>query len=265
MVTALIGTLKDHWHLSSPLPLLAALALGVVLLYWRRGARWGRWWLTVVVLGYWALSTPAIAWLVAWPLAHQYRRLESRAEASNAEAVVVLGGGVRTRMDGPLALDDLGGSALRVMEGVRVYRLLGDPVLIVSGGDSEHRDPPRPEAAALAAAAASLGVRPSRIILEDKGLTTREEALAVKRILDDRHIARFVVVTDAVHLRRSLATFRNVGLDPVASPSLAADADRHVFALAPSRDSLGRSDEAIYEYVALVYYWSRGWITAPRR
>ena len=264
-MTTLIGTLKDHWHLSSPLPLLTALALGVALLYWRRGARWGRRWLTVVVLGYWALSTPTAAWLIAWPLAHQYRRIESRADAFNAEGVVVLGGGVRTRSDGPLALDDLGGSALRVIEGVRVFRLLGDPVLIVSGGDYEQRNPPRTEASALAAAAASLGVPPSRIILEDAALTTREEALAVKRILDERHITRFVLVTAPPHLRRSVATFRNAGMDPIPSPSLPGDPDRRRFALAPDRDSLGLSDEALYEYVALGYYWASGWITAPHR
>lgn len=264
-MNTLLGTLKDHFRFSSPLLFLGAVAIGVAFLYWRRSARWARYWLTAVVVGYWALSTPTGAWLLAWPLAHQYRRIESRAEASNAEGVVVLGGGVRTRSDGPLALDDLGGSALRVIEGVRVFRLLGDPVLIVSGGDYEQRNPPRTEASALAAAAASLGVPRSRIILEDSGLTTREEALAVKRIVDERHITRFVLVTAPVHLRRSVATFRNAGVDPIPSPSLAGDPDRRRFALAPDRDSLGLSDEALYEYVALAYYWARGWITAPRR
>ena len=264
-MTALIGTLKDHWHLSSPLPFLAALAIGVALLYRPRTARWGRYWLTVVLLAYWVLSTPTGAWFLSWPLAHDYRRIESRQQASNAGVVVVLGGGTRTRSDGPLALDDLGGSAFRLMEGVRVYRLLGDALLIVSGGDPEHRDPPRTEASVLAATAASLGVPRPRIVLEDTALTTREEALEVKRILDERHIARFVLVTAPVHMRRSLATFRAVGLDPIPSPCLGSDPSRPRFALAPDRDSLGLSDEAIYEYVALTYYWGRGWITGPRR
>lgn len=261
MIDALVGVLKDNFRLSAPLPLVVSLALGVALLYGRRTAAWGRRWLTLVVLGYWALATPAGAWLVSWPLAHRYHPIETREKANGAQAIVVLGGGIVTRSVGPLAIDDLLASAVRVIEGVRLYRLLGGVPLIVSGGNTSHRDPPRPEADAFRIAVINLGVPPADVIVEDQALTTREEAIAIKRMLDERRIDRFVLVTAPDHMSRSLAAFRAVGLNPVPSASASrGESDDSFWTFTPDRESLGISDIALYESAAWLYYWWRGWL-----
>lgn len=241
--------------------LIAILVVGVALVHGKRTSRLGRWWLTVAALGYWLLATSLGASLVSRPLVRDAGRIESRDQARGAEAVVVLGGGIVSYVSDDLALDDLLASGLRIIEGVRVYKLLENPLLIVSGGNTGRRDPPRPEAEALRRAALQLGVPQSRIVVDDRSRTTREQAVTLKRMLGERGIARFVLVTSATHLPRALAAFQAVGLAPVPSASrLRSDVDASRWNLAPDREWLTISDSALYEYVAWAYYWGRGWV-----
>lgn len=216
-MTAILSILKANWRLSSPSVLVLLMGVGVLLLYVRRTSTAGRRWLTAVLLAYWLLATPLGSRLVSWPLASHQPHLTSIADAGGAQAVVMLGAGIVSHVADGMALDDLDASALRVIEGVRIYKLLGDPLLIVSGGNTQELDPPRPEAAAFRAAAVALGVPPSRLLAEADSMTTREEAVIVKRLLGERGIHRFLLVTSPIHMRRSMAVFRAVGLQPVAS------------------------------------------------
>ena len=260
-MTAILSVLKANWRLSSPALFLLLIGAGVLLLYVKRSASWGRRWLTAVVLAYWLLTTPMGSRLVAWPLARHQTHLVSAAEAGGAQAVVMLGAGIVSHTVDGMSLDDLDASALRVLESVRVYKLLGEPLLIVSGGNTQELDPPRTEAAAFASAALALGVPASRLLAETESMTTREEAVIVKRILAARGIDAFVLVTSPVHMSRSIAAFRAVGLKPIASASVSrGNSGDESWSVAPDRQSLRLSDAAVYEYLAWAYYWSRGWV-----
>ena len=260
-MSAILSVLKANWRLTSPSLLLLLAGTGVGLLYVRRGAPWGRRWLTIVLLTYGLLATPLGSGLVALPLARHQPRLSSAAEATGARAVVMLGGGVTSHTADGMTIDDLDSSAVRLIESVRVYQLLGDPLLVVSGGNTGELDPPRTEAAAFRAAAITLGVPASRILAETGSMTTREQAVEVARLLKARGIETFVLVTSPLHMSRALAVFRAVGLKPVASASeLRGDPGDISWSLAPDRGSIAVADAALYEYLAWAYYWSRGWV-----
>ena len=258
---AILSVLKSNWRLSSPSLVLLLVGTGVVLLYTRRGTSWGRRWLTTVLLSYGFLATPMGSGLVALPLAGRQAHLSSMAEANGAQTVVMLGSGIISHTADGMTIDDLDASALRLIESVRVYKLLGEPLLIVSGGNTQELDPPRTEAAALRAAAIALGVPASRVLEETESMTTREQAVAVKRLLNARGIETFVLVTSPLHMGRSLAAFRAVGLKPVFSASEPRrDPAKMSWSLALSRQSIRLADAALYEYLAWAYYWSRGWV-----
>ena len=258
---AILSVLKGNWRFSSPSLLLLLAGTGVVLLYIRRGSSWGRRWLTTVLLTYWLLATPMGSGLVALPLARHQPHLLSAVEANGARAVVMLGGGIASHAADGMTIDDLDASALRVIESVRVYQLLGEPLLIVSGGNTQEVDPPRTEAAAFRSAAIALGVPASRVLADTESMTTREQAVAVARLLKARSIESFVLVTSPLHMSRSLAAFRAVGLKPLASASELRGASREMsWSLAPDRPSIRLADAALYEYLAWAYYWSRGWV-----
>lgn len=261
-MSQLFAYLKDSLRLGSLLFMLAVFAIGTLLLFSKRTIAWGRRWLVGVLLGYWVLSLPLGAMALSWPLTHKYdHRLASAAESGGAQAVVILGGGTMSYVANGVGVDDLATSALRVDEGVRLYRVLGAPLLIMSGGNTQRLDPPRSEAQAFRAAAINLGVPADRIVVEERSMTTREQVEQVKDILSARGIDRFVVVTTPTHMSRSLAIFRAAGLAPVPSASiLRSEQDKTVWTLMPDRKALTLSDAAIYEYFAWIYYLGRGWI-----
>lgn len=177
------------------------------------------------------------------------------ADLAACRYVVVLGGGHGDMPELP-ATSKLSPSALgRIVEGVRLLRLLPDARLIVSGpavGDSPSH------AAVLALAAESLGVDPGRIIPFDRANDTEEESLEVKKIVGD---APFALVTTAWHMPRSVALFRRAGLSPLPCP---AD-----FAAKPTPDfrwvdllwdtsALERSTSAVRERIGYLWIWLRG-------
>jgi len=64
-----------------------------------------------------------------------------------------------------------------------------------------------------------------------------------------------------VHMSRSLALFRAQGIDPV--PSVSPMRSEHLPAasfIVPEQSTLAVSDEALYDYMAWIYYWWKGWL-----
>jgi len=260
-VAFFVDFLKANSRLSSLPFILAMIGVGVLLLYTRRTMRAGRIWLTAVFLLFWFAWTPVGSSAIARMVATADRPIQSRADARGATAVVMLGGGTIPHVAGGVRVDDLAASALRTLETVRVYRLLDNPIVIVSGGDTQHVTPPRSEAEVYRDAVIHLGVPPDRVVMEGRSQNTREEALLLKPMLADRGISRFVLVTAPTHMPRAVRALRAVGLDPVPSPTpLRAGEPTTEWSLYPDHESLGISDEAIYDLAATLYYRLRGWL-----
>ena len=239
------------------------IAPGVAVLYARPTlARWGRRWLAAVFVAYWILSCPAGAALLARTLTADHRPLASVDEATGVRAVVLLSGGSRTvRAAGGRLPMLTNPSALRALETARVYRLLGDPLVVIAGGVTDSEAQSLSEADAIRGAVVALGVPPGRVILETESRNTREEAVALKRFLAERRIDRFVIVTSPVHMGRALATFAVEGLQPVPSASpLYSDRTTRPLPLTPNDESLELGNAVIYEWCARAYYWWRGWV-----
>ena len=255
-----IDVLKTALRPSSISACLSLVLVGVLLLYLRSGAKFARRWLIAVIAGYWMIGTPLGARLLMSGLTDGYARVEKASEVPGASAIVVLGGGSATYRAGGLTLDiPTGSSALRALEAARLYRLLGDPLIIASGGIVFPADNPDPESEMLGKTLVSLGVPPQRIVYESLSRNTVEQAAQSKAILKARHIDHFVLVTSSIHMKRSMGVFRAAGLSPYPSASrLRSEGLSDGWRLMPRKSYLDLSDEAIYDYLALGYYWARG-------
>jgi uncharacterized SAM-binding protein YcdF (DUF218 family) len=258
----ILDFVKDQCHLSSPLPMVVVLAIAALWL-WRRPASKGlRVYVAVITLGYWLATTSLGAYVLVTPLSHGMPRLMSRDQARDAQAVVVLGGGaftarVAAQSGGVLTASSL----LRALEAARVIEIVGAPIVIASGGIPRPDRDVRPESEMLRDMLVKLGVAPSAIIEESQSTTTYTQAQAVTALLRERHIDRIVLVTSQTHMRRSLAVFRAAGFDPVPSVApLRSEMSMPPPPLLPNVESLGLSDDAVYEYAAFVYYWARGYL-----
>jgi uncharacterized SAM-binding protein YcdF (DUF218 family) len=254
--------LKESLRLSSVAVWLPVMTVGAALAWWRRSRPVARVYIVAVLLGYWLLATPAVAERLASMTAGGYGSLERAGDARGASEVVVLGGGSNTFQAGGLAVEEPSvGTAFRVIEAARVYRLLDRPTVILMGGTpARHEAGALPESDAMGAAADRLGIPVDHLVLENRSQTTREQALAVKRMFAGREGRPFVLVTSPTHIARAMSAFRAVGLAPIASASALESDGRRASRWWPNDTALLVSDEVFYDVAARVYYWSRGWL-----
>jgi uncharacterized SAM-binding protein YcdF (DUF218 family) len=242
--------------------LLFALSTGAVLLWVPRLRGVGRAWLTFVAIAYLVLATPAGAVAVARVLGPDPPRIRSAVDARRADAIVVLGAGAVTWGHGDLALHELSRrSIVNALEGARLYRMLGDVPVIVSGGIVNSGSLERSEADLLADALAELGVPRARIAVERTSVNTYEQSVRVAPMLTGHE--RFVLVTTPVHLRRAMALFEARGLHPVPGPSdpgMLRDPDTSDRSLIPNLSALRESELTLYEALAVRNARARGWL-----
>jgi len=164
--------------------------------------------------------------------------------------VVVLGGG-NGHTTGMSANNQLSTSALaRLVEAVRLIRVLPSAQLIVSGPpDGNHRS----HASILKDAAVSLGVEPSRIRCIDTARDTAEEAAAVRAIAGRTPVA---LVTSAWHMPRAAALFRQARVAFVACPAdfvARSHPDFDWTDLLWDSESLERSTLAVHERLGILW------------
>lgn len=244
--------------------LVAGVVVGLLLLSVDRLAVWGRRWLVLLVAMYVALAMPPVSnWLQAGsrPV---YPRVLRAADAQGARYVVVLGNGVVTYSDGLHMVPALTRrTAFNVLEGARLYALLGQPTLIVSGGIVNPDVQLQSEAALMADYLADLGVPRDRMRLEADSSNTFEQSARILAMVGAG--ARVVVITTPIHMPRTLELFESRGLRPIPSPSpidYAPDSQSRIAQFIPNPSSLRASELVMYEYLAIANGWARGWIAA---
>jgi uncharacterized SAM-binding protein YcdF (DUF218 family) len=234
----------------------------VTIWWWRRpSSAWPRRLLVALLAIFYAASTPAGASLLAFGLVHGLQPLDAR-DAAGVDAVVVLGGGVETVSAAHVVIGQLTTTtALRVLEGARVYKSAGTPLVIVTGGIANPDRELRPESALMAAALAEAGVPSDRVLQDPEARTTHDHPRTVAPLLGAHQVRRFVIVTSPTHMRRALAVFRKAGFDPIPSISLVRSENLGPTPwLWPNDDSIVLSNQAVYDYFAWVEYWLRGWV-----
>jgi len=245
-------------------PFTLVVCLAIIAVWWSRrpASRAPRRLLWAVLIVFYLAATPIGAGVLAGSLSYGLRPITDPAEARGAEAVVILAGGVQTvRASGVILTNLTAASTLRVLEGARVFKLIGARLAVVSGGIADRRTELRPEAEYMAEALQRAGVPADKIAVDLLAENTFDHARTVRTILEANHIQRFVVVTSPPHMRRALAVFRGAGFDAIPSVSLLrSDHLRAVPLFLPNDDSLLISNMAIYEYAGWMYYFARRWV-----
>ncbi len=135
------------------------------------------------------------------------------------DGIVVLGGGTRPKIP-PRPWYEVNDAGSRILYGARLWKQGKAPLLIVSGGRAEWLgEGGNPEAEDMAAIALEMGVPKEAIVQEGKSLNTYENARYVKEILQKRKLKKILLVTSAWHMPRSVAIFKQLGIDVVPAPT----------------------------------------------
>jgi uncharacterized SAM-binding protein YcdF (DUF218 family) len=262
VIEALVTGLKAYGRPGSIGTLLFLLSIGVALAFAKRTQRIARWYLLMLFAAAWIVSTPACAdRLVGWR-ADDSRPLASAADAQGARVVVVLGAGNQTFRARGSSMSAVAWSAnFRLLEAARVYRLLNQPTVIVSGGVTSREAGAQPEAEGMRAVILQLGVAADHVVMESESKDTRGAASVIRRMLADWPAGPIVLVTSPTHMQRSLAVFRTAGLNPIPSPAAyKSDGSFQTRRWLPSDTAFNLLDTVVYDTAATWYYRARGWM-----
>ena len=142
----------------------------------------------------------------------------------------------------------------RIVTAVRLQKKLDIPI-IVSGGKVYEND--NSEAFIAKRFLVDLGVAEDKIVLEEKSRDTYENAKYTKEICFKNDFQRPFLVTSASHLRRSLLSFRKVGMDIIPYPANFKSKRDHTYQLRhylPRSSSLMKTSNALHEYFGILFY-----------
>ncbi len=229
------------------------LILGWSLLFFRRRFREAK---VLILIGLLVLVIPSIgpvSNMLTAPLESRYPPIDSNNLPRNISYVVVLGGGLAGDDLVPDKADLSRASLARLVEGIRIHRMYRGSKLVLSGGKVFAQVS---ESEVMAQKARSLGVKEEDIVLEKDSPDTETQARLVKPFVKDK---KFILVTSAIHMPRSMGLFRNEGMEPVAAPTdylpkNGADPRRFL----PQTVALGKSSEALNEYLGIAWSKIRG-------
>ena len=102
---------------------------------------------------------------------------------------------------------------------------------------------------------AAAGLEPPRLVFEARARDTCENARLTRALMQPRPGEHWLLVTTAMHLPRAMACFRAVGWEVIP---YAADRRGSAGPLETSSfrvgDNLALADEALHEWLGLVYY-----------
>ncbi len=197
-----------------PIPfVLQLLIIGTALLWFTRRQVAAKIVLTTATILLFGMGFGFLSDHALYKLENTYPPLDiEAAQQAGIRWVVVLAGGHSSDAGLPVTSQLMPETQVRLNEGIRIYRQLNGAKLLLSGGKVFD---PKSSAELMAGLARELGVKPGDIVLEDTSKDTDDEARLIKPMLGDQ---RFILVTSASHMPRSMALFTARGMQPVPAP-----------------------------------------------
>jgi uncharacterized SAM-binding protein YcdF (DUF218 family) len=232
-------------------------ALGVCLLatqWWRAGTR-------IVMAGVALLLIVGFSPLSNVLLLSLSERFPAwQFDGREPDGIIVLGGAIDSDVSVARDTLELDASAERVVAMLELARRFPKARIVFTGGSGDLIGGLTPEAPIAGALLTRFGIAPERVVLDSSSRTTDENARFTRALVAPKPGERWLLVTSAFHMPRSIGTFRAAGFDVEAYP---VDWRTRGWrdASAPFDNlskGLARSDIAIHEWIGLVSYWLTG-------
>ena len=192
-----------------------------------------------------------------------------QAAGRDPDGIIVLGGAIDAETSAARGLLEVDSSADRIFAILDLGRRYPNAKIVFSGGSGNLLQNSVSEAPFAGRLLDEFGLSKGRVTLEGQSRTTDENASATRALVSPKPGERWLLVTSAFHMPRSIAAFRGVGFDVKAYPVDFRTAgwqdawkpfDRLSYGLA-------RADIAAHEWVGLVALRLTGrsseWLPSP--
>jgi len=176
------------------------------------------------------------------------------------DGIVVLGGAIDPDLSAALGRPVLERSGDRIVATAELARQYPNARIVYSGGSANLvADDSAKEADYALSMLEDLGVAKTRLTAERLSRNTVENAEFVKAIAMPKEGERWLLVTSAFHMPRSIGLFRKAGFNVEAYPvDRRASVSKALSFSSVAINGLERTDVAIREWIGLSAYWLTG-------
>jgi uncharacterized SAM-binding protein YcdF (DUF218 family) len=242
-VAKLFGYVAEPSHFGLILLVVGTL---MVLAGNHRAARWLLLPVAIVALG---LFGP-VQWL-AQPLEN---RFPARPTLCRIDGLILLGGGEDPKMARERGQPILRDRAGKYFEALDLLHRFPEAKVIVAAGSGLLDPDGTHETDVASALFAQAGIAPDRVILESKSRDTFENFQNAKAIVTPKPDERWVLLTGAIHMPRSVAIARRVGFPVIPWPTDYRTQPSGLMFTDDLSSSIGTLDGAFHEWVGLAVY-----------
>lgn len=237
-----------------PINFIVELGLVAVVLMTTRLAAFGRK-LAVAALVLLALAAfSPLGNILLYPLEQRFPPWDPSHGAP--DGIIVLGGSVGPNMSAAHHTPVVRQAADRMFAPVELARRYPNARIVFTGGTPNLIASDAREADWSAILLENMGIPKDRLILERNSRNTYENALFTKQLVAPKPGERWLLVTSAFHMPRSVGLFRAAGFDVEAYPvDWRTGGPESLFAFTnQGGDGLSRTDIAVREWIGLVAY-----------
>lgn len=210
------------------------------------------------------LMVLAVLPLEEWLLAPLEDRFPVPQLPRQVDGIIVLGGAIDPVISVERGQPSADGAVDRLIALVDLGRRFPQARIIFTGGSGSLTEQRYKEAPVVRQFLDQVGFPSSRVLFEDQSRNTRENATLSLEMARPQPGETWLLVTSALHMPRSVGTFRAVGWDILPWPvdyltTGTPSADRLRFSVAAGLSVLGT---ALHEWLGLLSYRVLGWSDA---
>ena len=210
----------------------------------------------LAAISLWLLSTQAVAvWLAVRVLPQYPPVTPAQIKASQAQAIVVLGGGIHQQAPEYGQAQPGPATAARLRYGVWLAKQTGLPVAFTGGSGWASAAPASGPGVSEAEVASRLALQDYGFTikwLEDMSRDTNENASLLTPMLKRDGIKHIALVTDALHMPRSVLEFDRQGLTVTPAPTgFVLPTQAGMLLWLPTANGLSATTRALHELLGL--------------
>jgi len=200
--------------------------------------------------------SPIGKWLIL-PLEQRFPPWDASRGAP--DGIVVLGGAIDPDLSAERHRTVLNRSADRIVATVELARRYPNARIVYSGGSASLIGDGAKEADYALSVFEGLGVSKARLTLERLSRNTGENAAYAKAAAQPKPGERWLLVTSAFHMPRSIGLFRKAGFSVEAYPVDWRASEERIFSFSPiAVEGLELTQVAVREWIGLTAYWLSG-------
>jgi uncharacterized SAM-binding protein YcdF (DUF218 family) len=176
------------------------------------------------------------------------------------DGIIVLGGSIDTDLSAAHHTPVVAHAADRMFAPAELARRYPNARIVFTGGTANLVSTESREADYSAPILESLGISKERLLLERDSRNTWENAIFTRQLVAPKPGERWLLVTSAFHMPRSIGIFRRAGFEVEAYPVDWRMGGRdELFAFTRiGQDGLGKTDVAVREWIGLLTYRALG-------